>query len=261
MRSNKGALTVEATIALSIFLMVFITILFVMRIVFAYGVVQHALNQTAKEFSTYSYYYAISGLGDVNGTIQSSTAGGISNFNQNVSNIVDVYDKFGELGNAVESVGTSAASGDISSAVSSIGDANKSYSELQNSLGAAKETIQSIANDPVAAIKSVGSVFLNGGNESAKTFICGELSRSLMAKYISGSGYDAANTRLTNLCIEGGLDGIDFSASSFWSPGGENDIQLVACYTIKPILPIRVIDEINLINRIKIRGWSGKSIF
>lgn len=233
MKKDKGSLTVEATLTLSIFLMVYITILFIMRIVFAYGVVQHALNQTAKEFSTYSYYYAVSGLGEINETIQSSTAEGISNFNQNVSNIVDVYDKFGELGNAV----------------------------TETEAAAAKDTVQAIADDPVAAIKSVGSVFLNGGNEAAKSFTCGELSRSLMAKYISGAGYDAANTRLANLCVEGGLDGIDFSASSFWSPGSENDIQLVACYTIKPILPIRVIDEINLVNKIKVRGWSGKSIF
>lgn len=261
MKNDKGSLTVEATLTLSIFLMVYITILFIMRIVFAYGVVQHALNQTAKEFSTYSYYYAVSGLADINGTIQSSTAGGISNFNQNVSNIVDVYDKFSELGNAVTEAGSSAASGDVNAAISSVNSIEGTYSDFQNSFNSAKGTIQSIADDPVAAIKSVGSVFLNGGNEAAKSFICGELSRSLMAKYISGSGYDAANTRLANLCVEGGLDGIDFSASSFWSSGGENDIQLVACYTIKPILPIRVIDEINLVNKIKVRGWSGKSIF
>ena len=117
------------------------------------------------------------------------------------------------------------------------------------------------ADDPVAAIKSVGSVLLSGGNESAKTYVGGELARSLMSKYISEGGYDAANTRLKNLRIVGGLEGIDFSASKFWSPGAENEIELVVCYTIEPVFPFKIVDELNFVNKIRVRGWSGKSIF
>ena len=85
LKSTKGALTVEACISLTMFLMVFVTILYIMRLVFAYGIIQHALNQTAKEFSTYSYYYAVSGMADINGQINSSTASGVANFNENVN--------------------------------------------------------------------------------------------------------------------------------------------------------------------------------
>jgi AAA+ ATPase superfamily predicted ATPase len=261
MKNSKGALTVEACLSLTIFLMVFVTILYIMRIVFAYEIVQHALNQTAKEFSTYSYYYAVSGLADINGKIQSSTSEGISSFNENVTNVVNVYDKFGELGGGVKEVGSNIQSGNIDSTISSIQSLNGTYSEFKESIGSAKETFKSIAENPVAAIKSVGSVFLNGGNESAKTFLCGEISRSLMAKYISTSGYDAANKRLSNLRIKDGLEGLDFSSSVFWASGGENDIELVVCYTIDPVFPFKIIDELNLVNKVKVRGWSGKSIF
>lgn len=261
MKNEKGSLTVEACISLTIFLMVFVTILYIMRIVFAYGIMQHALNQSAKEFSTYSYYYAVSGLADINGQIQSSTAGGVASFNENVSNIVNVYDSFNTLGGNIKEVGADVSTGDLSGAMSSIQSASGDYSDFKNSLGEAAGTIKSIANDPVAAIKSVGSVFLNGGNEAAKTFLCGEISRSLMAKYISNEGYDTANTRLKNLRIVGGLDGIDFSASKFWTSGSQNEIELVICYTIKPIFPFEVVDDLHFMNKVRVRGWSGKSIF
>lgn len=260
-KREKGALTVEACIALTIFLMVFVTILYIMRIVFAYGIMQHALNQTAKEFSTYSYYYAVSGMADINGQIHSSTAAGVASFDENVSNIVNVYDSFNTLGGSVKEAGENASNGDLSGTLASLQSVSGNYEDFKESAGAAGNTIKSIVNDPVAAIKSVGSVFLSGGNESAKTFLCGEISRSLMSKYISGNGYDAANTRLKNLRIAGGLDDVDFSASEFWSSGAPNEIKLVVCYTIEPIFPFKIVDKLNFVNTVTVRGWSGKSIF
>lgn len=261
LKENKGAVTVEACISLTIFLMIFVTILYIIRIVFAYGIVQHALNQTAKEFSTYTYYYAVSGLGDINGTIQSSTKDGIDSFNKNVTNIVNVYDSFNTLRGSVKEAKNSDSSGGISGAIDSVKNTSGAYEDFIKSLGSAAETIASIVEDPVGAIKSVGSVILNGTNESAKTFICGEISRGLMAKYISGGGYSAADTRLENLRIVGGLSGLDFSASEFWTADSQNEIVLVACYTIDPVFPFKVVDEVNLVNKVRVRGWSGKSIF
>lgn len=260
-KKENGALTVEACIALTIFFMVFVTILYIMRIVFVYGVVQHALNQTAKEFSTYSYYYAVSGMADINGQIQSSTAAGISSFDENVSNIVNVYDEFNALGGNVKEIGDNVEKGDISGTISSLQNISGSYENFKESAGKAGETIKSIADDPVTAIKAVGSVFLNGGNESAKTFVGGEISRSLMAKYIDGKGYNEANMRLKNLRVVDGLDGVDFSASKFWGSSSQNDIELVVCYTIDPVFPIKIVDELHLMNKVRVRGWSGKSIF
>lgn len=63
-KNNKGVLTVEATISYTIFMMVILTILFLMRIVYAYGLMQHADQSTAKELSTYTYLYQVSGAKD-----------------------------------------------------------------------------------------------------------------------------------------------------------------------------------------------------
>ena len=48
-RKQRGALTIEASISYSIFMMIVVTFLYIMRIVYAYGLIQHAVAQTAKE--------------------------------------------------------------------------------------------------------------------------------------------------------------------------------------------------------------------
>lgn len=259
MKKNKGSLTVEACLSVTIFLMVFLTIMYFVRIVFAYGIVQHSLNQVAKEFSTYTYYYNVSGLGDINNTIQDSTSAGRESFNENVGNIMNVYSKFGELGDGLGEVKDVGASGDLTAITDSFEGLGEDINGFTESLGPAKETIEAVVKDPITTIKAIGGVFLNGANETAKTLICGEISRHLMAKYISEGGYDEANTRLKNLRINNGLDGLNFSASTFWKDG--NDIELVVCYTINPVFPIKIIDKLNMMNRITVSGWDAQSVF
>ena len=260
MKKENGSLTVEACLSLTIFMMVFITILFIMRIVFAYGIVQHALNQTAKEFSSYSYYFSVSGLGDINNAINSSTAPGIDKFNANVGNVVNVYNQFSDLSGDVADIGSDFKSGNITSATTKLGNVAGSYDEIKGSVEGAVDTFKYIAGDPIDALKSVGSVLLSGANEKGKTLAFGEISRALMTKYIDDS-YDKADVRLKNLRVVGGLKGLDFTLSKFWSPGSEDDIIITVCYTIDPVFPIDVIDEINLVNTVRVRGWSGDSLF
>lgn len=259
MRRNKGALTVEACLSFTVFLMVFLTIMYIVRIVFAYGIVQHSLNQVAKEMSSYTYFYAASGLKSVDDTIQNSTAAGEEAFNTGIGNIVNVYTELGNLGDAVGNVSGSLASGSIDEISGSISNLESSVSDFSAAVGEAKNTVKSVIDDPVGAIKVVGSVLLSGANETAKTLIFSELSRALMAKYIDSGGYEEANTRLKQLKIIDGLDGLNFSASKFWSDG--SDIELVVCYTIKPIFPIKIVDKLHFMNKVKIRGWNGESIF
>lgn len=260
MRNEKGSLTVEACLSLTVFIMVFMTILYIMRIVFAYGIVQHALNQTAKEFSSYSYYFSVSGLGDINSAINSSTAPGIEKFNSNVGNVVNAYNQISDLGGQVKSVGTDFKEGNIVNATQTLSNVANSYDSIQGSLDNAADTFKYVVQDPIDALKSVASVLLSGASEKGKTLAFGEISRALMTKYIDES-YDKADTRLKKLRVIGGIKGLDFSLSKFWSQGSEQDIILTVCYSIDPVFPIKVIDELNLVNTVRVRGWSGKSLF
>jgi hypothetical protein len=56
---NKGSITIESSIALSIFICVTLSLAFFIKIVYTHEIVQHALNQTANEISQLSYLYLV----------------------------------------------------------------------------------------------------------------------------------------------------------------------------------------------------------
>lgn len=53
--SQKGSLTLEATISMSIFILAIFSIAFIMRIVFLHSMIQHAICDTANQVATFSY--------------------------------------------------------------------------------------------------------------------------------------------------------------------------------------------------------------
>ena len=91
-KRQKGVLTIEASISYSIFLMIIVTLLYLMRVVYAYGLVQHAVSQTAKELSMYTYVYHVSGASGLYDDLQSATSGRKDQFNTDAESIVKLYE-------------------------------------------------------------------------------------------------------------------------------------------------------------------------
>lgn len=220
-RKNKGVLTIEASIAYSFFLMIVVTFLYLMRIVYTYGLVQHAVSQTAKELSMYTYIYQIAGVNDLNGQIQDGIAGGTESFNRDVEEVVKLYETF------------------------SSGDFSGRYEGTTN---------------PVQMLKNIGSVLLGEGSKELNNQMFQLIVRPLMEGYIGGdSRGNSADERLKALRVIGGISGLDYSASHFFEDGATVD--LVVCYTIDPVFPIDIMPELNLVNRACVRGVNGKNVF
>jgi len=68
LKKKDGSLTVEAAISLPLFMCVFLSIAFFMKVVYIHNNVQYAINGAANEVATYSYLYSISGLQKVKGS-------------------------------------------------------------------------------------------------------------------------------------------------------------------------------------------------
>lgn len=221
MRGKKGSLTIEASISYPIFLMVIVTMLYIIRIVYTYGLVQHAVSQTAKELSMYTYIYQVTGLNETNQDIQGSVSGRTEQFNQDVGSVVSLYDSF--------------RSGDFS--------------------GSYEGT-----TDPTEILKNIGSAMLGEGSAELNNWLFEAVVRPMMEGYIGAdSKGNSADNRLKALRVIGGLKGLDLSSSSFFEDGTTVDI--VVCYTIDPLFPIDIMPEMNMVNRACVRGMSGKTVF
>lgn len=221
LRGKKGSLTIEASISYPVFLMVIVTMLYIMRIVYVHGLVQHAVGQTAKELSMYTYIYQVTGLNDAYKDIQDSVSGRTEQFNKDVGSVVSLYDSF------------------------SSGDFGGGYDGTTN---------------PVDILKNIGSVMLGEGSTELNKQFFEAVVRPLMEGFIGAdSKGNSADGRLKALRVAGGLKGLDLSSSSFFEDGMTVDI--VVCYTIDPLFPINIMPEMNITNRACVRGISGKSVF
>lgn len=218
---EKGALSIEASISYSIFLMVLVTVLYIMRIVYAYGLIQHAVCQTAKELSMYSYVYQAAGLGQLNQDIAGATGDRTEQFNADAEDIVDFYEEF--------------SSGNLSAGYEG-------------------------TTSPAEILKNVGAAAMNQAGKGANQLLFETAARPLLAGYIGAdSRGNSADERLKALRVTGGLGGLNLSSSSFFEDG--QTIDLVVCYTIDPVMPLDILPSMNLASRAYIRGMNGSSIF
>lgn len=228
-KRNQGMLTVEATIAYTIFMMVILTILFIMRIVYAYALVQHAVSQTAKELSMYTYLYQVSGANSLVGQLQEGVKPGEDKFNADAQSVVNIYNTLTDGWDD--------------------GDMETIEGEWDN-----------ITKDPKQILKNVGSAIVSNASKDVVNASFSKIARLMMAGYIAADSDGAgADKKLTDLQVIGGLKGLNFSSSSFFEDG--KTIDIVVCYTLDPILPIDLMPKMNLMNRATIQGMSGSSIF
>lgn len=220
-REKKGSLTIEASISYSIFLMIIVTILYVMRIVYVYGLVQHAVSQTAKELSMYSYLYQVAGLNDLNQQVAGATDTRTRQFNGDIGEVVQFYEKF------------------------SSGNLDAQYNGT---------------TDPQEILKNIEAAMLGEAGKEVNHQMFELVARPMIESYIGadarGNGADA---RLKALRVVGGIQGLSLNSSSFIEDGAT--IDLVVCYTIDPVMPVNILPELNLANRACIRGMSGDSVF
>lgn len=63
-------MTVEAAIVLPVLLCAFFSAVFLIRAVYTYGLIQHALTETAREMASSGYIYHISGIRDLHDTVR-----------------------------------------------------------------------------------------------------------------------------------------------------------------------------------------------
>ena len=260
---RDGVITVEATIAFTTFAILMLTILFIIRMVYVYELVQHEINQAAKEIASYSYIYGVTVMG-VDDTIQKNSNAAAEDFNQKAGNIVDGIDGIISVGESAYDTVDSATDMDLDGVIQNAQATGQSYKDLKEQFPDAIESVQSIISNPKRFLKSIGSIFAGNALSDAKAFFGGEIVRAMMSSYLSDMNNSGGNSyspsdRLEKLGVVGGLGGIDFSQSRFNETvdGQEHSIDIVACYKVKPISPIQIYKEVGFMNRVTVKMWVG----
>lgn len=184
--NNKGSLTVEALLFLIPFIMAFCTIINAARFVQAEVIIHHAITQTAKQISVYSY----------------------------VLTKAEITQKMQET--------------------------NGKSAEFQSTVDEAMNSIEGLADavgEPSALAEGVFSLVKSESRKEAMGSIAGALAEETIRDSITLMS-DDPDEFLSNLGIEGGLSGLDFSDSEWVSNGSEEkaNIKIVVKYSMKNVL-------------------------
>lgn len=264
-KNEKGAITVEATIALTAFLFMFIMLYSIITVCRAQAIVGSALNNTAKEISQYTYLYSLTGIHkSVSGATRTSVT----------DNVDDLAEKINETFNSMQGLNNDASTL-VQSDINDLPDLMNSWSTISTTIPsdidkvkgdvkALSDSIEELAKDPKSLLIGLCKIAANDGISMVKSqIITPPICRALIGKHLKESENQSTEDFLKNLNIvpdiAGGdrsyIKGLNFSNSSLYS-SDRYDIVLRVEYKVKilPFLPMNI--EINLSQSAATRGWA-----
>ncbi|MDP4181410.1 MAG: pilus assembly protein, partial [Bacillota bacterium] len=104
--SKRGSLTIEAALILPLIIFVILTIGYFMRIAYIHSIIQHAIDDSAKEISSYSYLYSVSKLQDINDkgedALESTESTAVSRIDTVVDTVNSMSEKIDHIGNKID---------------------------------------------------------------------------------------------------------------------------------------------------------------
>lgn len=269
-RSQAGSMTIEATISVLAFVFVMITLLTIINVSRARTAIQAAVNKSALEISQYMYLYKISGLYDLDMTLQEEGDAGLGKVDSSAKKLEDMSAGIGALFQGVASSGKSVQSsfseGDMGAALEELKQAaaegKDQAEEIKTHYSALEAEIKGIAEDPLQFVKSLGALGVSAGMSEAKSFLIGSLlAKAMMCNHLETDTM-TADQRLRSLGVVDGEKGLDLSRSSVFSiysasanPG--EDINIVAVYKLKLFPLLKADFTVTYAQSASVRAWLG----
>ena len=228
-KKENGAFAIEAVLGLTFFMLAILSLMMVSLILRIEANMQYAVDQTAKELS--SYYYLLDAV-DIakytSGNAGSDATAGAAKANKLIDNVISFSDAAGDVGTSISDM--------ENISIDSIGKIDPSnYQELYSTANQLWYSVKDMSNDPSGQVKAIISIFAHSlGNKAMSYYVTPYLCRMLMPNYLTGD-LDSTNKYLDSIGIEGedgqaGIEKIDFTHSSLLADG--RTIKIVAIYKL-----------------------------
>lgn len=236
---EAGVITIEATISLTSFMFVIVTILTIINICIVQTRVGVAIHGVAKELSHYSYLYSLTGLNDSQAQISNAASETQADIDGVVKNVNTVFTEIQNLGKEASEISEPE---DFDTFLTNL---ESSYGTMSEEAGAARDTITDMASDPKKVAFGLAKIAANDVMDLAKSrLIAAPLAKALCQKNLVSEKNGDVEAYLKGLGVVPSangsyLDGLDFSQSSLF-PDGSNEIRINVSYDVKVIalLPI-----------------------
>ncbi|MBD5453549.1 MAG: pilus assembly protein [Lachnospiraceae bacterium] len=205
-KSERGSITLEAAVFLTLFILFYVAMMDLIQIAKAQVILQYSVNEAAKEISAYNYVLTKAGITDK----RTGTAGKAAEFKGEISDVIG----------AVEKLDNTLANGDVAGAFDAMDDLEENISKIN---------VEEIPEDIISLLKTMAA---DGISDSAIQAMV----KSEVKKQIGMASGKDADQFLRELGIENGMAGLDFSESA-WAAESKSGI---------PVLEVAVVYTINI---------------
>lgn len=265
-RREAGAVTIEATIALTSFLFMFMMIFSVITICRAQARVQIAINATAKELSQYSYLYGLTGLDSALAKFQDSanaTKDEVDGTISNVANIFSSLEAIGAEGNKVVGEVKTLDPDAVNTAMDSWKSVSGELDNVEANADSIKEKLEAYSENPQELLFGMARLLASESLELAKSRVIAEpVSRALVQKHLKRHNDDTAEAFCQSVGIVPGtylgkesyFNGMDFSNSTLF-PYGSDEINIVVTYKVKLLQLLPVDLDFTITQSALTKGW------
>lgn len=217
-KKEKGSITLEATIFLTIFIMFYMFFIYLVQITKAQIVLQYTINEVAKEVSAYSYVLTKTGTIDK----RVSTAESANEFKGRTTEVID---SFKGLGNILSSGGGNI----IEKAEETKGAIEDTYNKTESYANDYLSDPESLLNQIIGLAKSEGANLISDA-------IIGNIVKGEVEKQIELMSHKSADEYLKDLGIVGGMEGLSFSETK-WAEEKKGNM---------PVLEVAVVYEMDM---------------
>lgn len=208
-RKERGSITLEATIFLTMFIFFYLLLISLIQMTKAQVILQYAADQAAQGISAYSYALTKAGIVEKRAATSEKAAG----FRGHITDVLD----------AVEQVeNTLTTGGSVSDLVDAAEDAGQKAETLAGDLDELGENILSL-------VKSYGA-------DVCSQAVIGEIAEPEVERQIAMLSGKDADQYLKDLGIADGTDGLDFSQSK-WASESVDDM---------PVLEVAIVYEMEI---------------
>ncbi|MDR2357704.1 MAG: hypothetical protein LBD92_06470 [Oscillospiraceae bacterium] len=242
-RSDDGAIVVEATVALTAFMFAILTLLLIVDICIVQARIGAALVSAAKSISQYSYLYYKLNLDEMQSRSYEASAESRLTAEKTIDGVGSLMDSLSDAGTGLSAAdfdGLSAAARDGAGTVKGLA------SMYKNEL-----------SDPRSFILGMAKLAGTELGEEGKNLLGRVLARSFTEKNLTASPSDAPERFLRRYRVADGLDGLDFTGTSLMAYGKSGDVRLVVSYDVTVIRLLDLDIKFRFTQRAETLAWGN----
>lgn len=262
-KNQKGALSIEAALILSFFIVGYVAITTAADFIRAQMIIQHGITQTAKEISAYCYLVSKTGIMEDSYRLGSEADQFKSSTDTVIDTVVKLYDAVDSGSDSISSsVQEIADCKSLNDMVVSAGNLNQVTQDEFNKISSAADTMietsEAYFSNPKQIMKGLSSLAKDGTLSAVKSYvIAAPISKAMVRKQIELYGTDSQGRDvLERLGVVGGMNGLKFTGSSLFNDGETITIQV--SYSMEIPYPGLREKKLHFIQKASTRAWGAK---